>query len=155
MAWVMYREFKVSQLDGTSPNTPIDFDTDKIHLMLLDHGSTIDQTDEDITDVLAGASDSELTETNYARKVISSVTTSSSAGTVTVDGNDPSVYTQHASGFNDAEFAILYKGTAASPASDVEASSPVIASYTFTSSQSNKSGNLTLQFSAAGIFTLA
>lgn len=155
MAWVMYREFKVSQLDGTSPNTPIDFDTDKIHLLLLDSGSTIDQTDEDVADIIAGASDSEVSGTNYARKVISSVTVTSSAGTVTVDGSDPSAYAQSGSGFSDAKYAILYKGTHLSPASDVLASCPVIASYTFSANQNNKSGSLTLQFSAAGIFTLA
>ena len=155
MAWVIYNQFKVSQLDGTSPNTPIDFDSDKIHLMLLDSGSTIDQTDEDLADALVGGSDSEVSGTNYARKVISSVTVVSSAGTVTVDGNDPTAFAQSASGFSDALYAILYKGDNSVPASDTAASSPLIASYTFASSQNNVSGSLTLQFSAAGIFTLA
>lgn len=146
----MYREFKVSQLDATSPNTPIDFDTDVIQILLLDGGSALDQADEDVADIIAGGSDSEVTGTNYARKVISSVTVVSSAGTVTVDGNDPTAYAQHSSGFNDAEFAILYKNV-----SSVDGNSPLVASYTFASSQNNVSGSLTLQFSAAGIFTLA
>ncbi len=123
--------------------------------MLLDSGSTIDEGDQDVTDIIAGASDSEVTGTNYARKVISSCDATLSSVTITVDGNDPSAFAQHASGFNDAKYAILYKGDNSAPASDTAASSPVIASYTFASSQNNVSGSLTLQFSAAGIFTLA
>jgi len=158
MAWVMYNQFKLSQLDDTGANaqTPVDFETDKIHLLLLDAGSTIDQADQDVTDIIAGASDSEVTGTNYARKVISSVLATLSGVTVTVDGSNPSQYAQHAgSGFNDAKYAILYKGDNSVPASDTAASSPVIASYTFTSNLNNTSGNLSLAFSAAGIFTLA
>ena len=160
MAWVMYYNFKKGQLDGagTHGKYPVDFDTDMIRLMLLDSGSTADKADVDVQDAIAGASDSEVAGTNYARKAISSVTASSSAGTITVDGNDPSVYAVSGSGFNDAKHVILYKGQNASIGSDAssDASNVLIAYNTFASSQSNKSGSLTIQFSSAsGIFTLA
>ena len=160
MAWVIYYPLKTGQLDGadTHAKYPVDFNTDMIRLMMLDGGSAVSKSDTDVTDILAGGSDSEVTGTNYARKEISSVTVSSSAGTVTVDGNDPSVYAQSGSGFNDAKHVILYKGQKSAIASDPssDASNVLIAYNTFTSSQSNKSGSLTIQFSSAsGIFTLA
>jgi len=152
MAWVMYHQFKKGQLDGADTHSkfPVDFNTDTLRLLLLVNTSTIDQNDVDVADVIAGASDNEPTETGYARKSITSVTVTNSAGTITVDANDPSAYSQSSSGFNDARYAVLYKFSTA------DASSPVIASYNFGTDKGNIAGTLTLQFStSSGIFTLA
>ena len=151
MAWVFYKNFKLGQLDSAiHASAPIDFDTDTIRLMLLDDGSTIDQTDIDVADIIAGASDTEVTGTNYARKSITSVDAVLSGNNVDVNTtmSSPS-FAVHTSGFNDAKHAVLYKFVAA------DASSPVIAYNTFTSNLNNTSGSLTLQFSSSNIFTLS
>ena len=158
MAWVFYKNFKLGQLDSAiHAEYPVDFDTGVIGILLLDAGSTIDQTDIDVQDVIAGASDSEVTGTNYARKDITGID-------VVLSGNNADVgtamsspsYAVHASGFNDAKHAILYRtdGTTAI-ASGVDASSPLIAYNTFTSNLNNTSGSLTLQFNSSNIFTLS
>ncbi len=152
MAWVFYKTFKKGQLDaaGTHPNHPVDFDTNTLRLMLLTSTTTIDQSDVDVADVISGASDTEVSGTNYARKSITSIALAYSGNNVKVNTTmaDPS-YAQHASGFNNAKHAVLYKFSTA------DASSPVIASYTFSSNQNNTSGTLTLQFSSSNIFTLS
>ena len=151
MAWVFYKNFKLGQLDSAiHANAPVDFDTDTIRLMLLDSGSTIDQEDVDVADIIAGASDTEVTGTNYARKSITSVDAVLSGNNVDVNTtmSSPS-FAVHASGFNDAKHAVLYKF------STNDASSPIIAYNTFTSNLNNTSGSLTLQFSSSNIFTLS
>lgn len=157
MAWVFYKEFKLGLLGDSAAHGghPVDFDSDNIGLLLLDGGSTIDQTDVDLADIVAGGSDSEVTGTNYARKDITSIATAYSGNNVDCDTtmSDPS-YAQDASGFSDAKHAVLYKGNT-SIGSETDASSPVIAYNTFTSSIGNVAGSLTLQFSSSNIFTLS
>ena len=118
--------------------------------MLLDDGSTIDQADIDVADIIAGASDSEVSGTNYARKSITSVDAVLSGNNVDVNCtmSSPS-YAVDGSGFNDAKHAILYKFDTN------DDSSPVIAYNTFTSNLNNTSVSLTLQFSSSNIFTLS
>lgn len=157
MAWVFYKNFKKGQLDaaGTHATYPVDFDTDNIGLLLLDSGTTIDQSDVDVADLIAGASDSEVSGSNYARKAITAIALAFSGNNVKVNTtmSDPS-YAQHASGFNNAKHAVLYKGNT-SIGSETDASSPIIAYYTFSTVQNNTSGTLTLQFSSSNIFTLS
>ena len=149
MAWVMYDKFIQGQLDGSSqPNAFIDFNGDTIVLLLVDSSNVpAKATDEDIADAIAGST--EVTGTNYARKTLASVTVTLSANTVTIDANDPAAYSQHASGFSDARYAII----AEDPGAD--ASSPLVCYADLGANKNNKSGSLTLQFSASGIFTVA
>ena len=149
MAWVMYDKFIQGQLDGSSqPNAFIDFNGDTIVLLLVDStNATTKASDEDIADAIAGST--EVTGSNYARKTLSSVTVTLSSNTVTIDASDPAAYSQHASGFSDARYAII----AEDPGSD--ASSPLVCYADLGANKNNKSGSLTLQFSASGIFTVA
>ena len=102
---------------------------------------------QDVADAIAGST--EVTGSNYARKALAGEAITLSAGTVTFDASDPTAYSQHASGFSDARFAILYKHNAS------DASAPLVAYYDFGGNKGNVTGTLTLQFSASGIFTFA
>lgn len=157
MAWTFYKNFKKGQLDGAGTHSeyPVDFDTDVIGILLLDDGSTIDQSDVDVADIIAGASDSEVSGTNYARKQVTSIALAFASNNVNVNTtmSDPS-YAQDASGFSDAKHVILYKANAAI-GSETDASCPLIAYNTFTSAVGNVTGSLTLQFSSSNIFTLS
>lgn len=161
MAWVMYRNFKNGQLAGNDIHAeyPVDFGTggNTIGLLLLVAGSTIDQADVDVADVIAGGSDAEPTETNYARKEITSIVdgvVSTNNVAITTTMSDPT-YAQSAGGFGDAKYAVLYKSNHASIGSETDASCPVIASYTFDSSVGNIAGALSLDFTSSTLFTLA
>jgi len=161
MAWVMYRNFKNGQLAGDDIHAgyPVDFGTggNPIGLLLLVTGSAIDQADVTLQDVVAGASDTEVTGTNYARKAITSIVdgiVSTDNTAITTAMADIS-YAQSDSGFTTAKYAIMYKSNTASIGSETTASCPVIASYTFASSIGNVAGALSLDFTASTLFTLA
>ena len=149
MAWVAYHKWKQGQLDGSSqPSAPIDFNNDDIRLLLLTSGATPTvATDEDVADAVA--SSGEVTGDNYARKALTGEAITLSSGTVTFDASDPAAYAQAASGFSDARYAVLHKHNAS------DASAALIAYYDFGANKGNKTGSLTLQFSAAGVFTFA
>lgn len=155
MAWVAFHKFKQGQMDSSSmPGAPVDFNVASNNLLILLITSAVNPashvaTWDDITEMLSTASVAEVTGSDYARKQLSGEAVTLSAGTVTIDASDPSAYSQNASGFSDARYAILAKYNAS------DASAGVIAYYDFGSNKGNTTGTLTLQLSAAGIFTFA
>jgi hypothetical protein len=153
MAWEAFELWKLGQMDSNAqPNAPVDFDTDTFGILLLTTAGgkpAIDTTD-DVALMLSAASVAEVTGSEYARKPLASPDAVNSGGTITMDASDPAAYAQSGSGFSDAKYAVYYKNV-----SSVDANSPVIAIETFTSALGNKTGSLTLQLSAAGIFTFA
>jgi hypothetical protein len=153
MAWVAFHKFKQGQMDSSSqPNAPIDFNGDDLRILLItsavNPASHVASWD-DVAAMLSTASVAEVSGSNYARKEIGNEEVTLAAGTVKIDGDNPSKYSQHASGFNNARYAILYKHNAA------DASAPVIGYYDLGANKGNVDGDLTLEFSAAGIFTFA
>jgi len=154
MAWVAFHKWKQGQLDLSAvPGGAVDFDAASgLQLLLLT--SAIDPashvaTWQDITEMLSTASVAEVAGSNYARKTLAGNDVTVSAGTVTVDASDPAAYSQHASGFNDARYAILAKKDAS------DASAVVVAYYDLGANKGNVTGALSLQFSTDGIFTFA
>jgi len=149
MAWVMFHQFKLGQLDNSANHGQIDFDAaSALQIILLTSAAnpaSYVATWDDVTAMLADAT--EVSGTNYARKTLSGNDATPSSGTITVDASDPSAYSQSASGFNNARYAIL-------AATGADASAGLVAYYDFGSNKGNTTGNLTLQFSSAGIFTL-
>lgn len=154
MAWVAFHKFKEGQMDGgaTGKNLPVDFEGD-LRLMLLDSG--FDPASSvaawiDVAQMLAVSGCSEVSGTNYARKALDGEAVTVSAGTIKIDAADTGLsYAQSGTGFSDALYAILYEHDAS------DASADVIAYYDFDANKGNKTGKLTLTFSAAGIFTFA
>ena len=151
MAWVAYHLWKQGQLDqAAQPGAPVDFDSDDIQILLVDSSNAPSAAaDQDVADAIAGSPATEVTGSNYARKALAGEAITLSGGTVTFDASDPAAYSQHASGFSDARYAVLFADKGA------DASSPLIAYYDFGANKGNKTGTLTLQFDASGIFTLA
>jgi len=145
--FVFFNLWKEAQFDGGVTNTPIDFDTDVIKLMLVDSTrAPIANTD---TFIGAAIDANEVTGTNYtAGGDTVTVTVTQTTGTVTVDGTDVT-WLQNGAGFTDARYAILYKDITSA------AVSPVIGYIDFTSDKGNVSGDLTVQWNASGIFTAA
>lgn len=153
MAWVAFHKFKQGQMDSASqPGAPIDFNTDDIRLLLItsavNPASNV-ATWDDVTAMLSTASVAEVTGSNYARKALAGEAVTLSGGTVTISASDPAAYSQHASGFTNARYAILYKYNAS------DASAGVIAYYDLGANKGNTTGSLTLQFSSGDIFTFA
>ena len=150
MAWVVFGKFIDSQFTG-DPKGQVDWDSVAVSLLLLDSGgdpaSSVASVD-DVTGLLATAAD-EVTGSNYARKVLSSASATLSSVTLTIDASDPAKFSQHASGFSDALYAVLYVETSS------DATTTLIAYYDMGANKGNKTGDLTLALSAAGIFTVA
>ena len=146
MAWVLYGPYKE---DLFTQATSVDWDdnsttTVKIALATATYTPAVDTHDffDDITN--------EVTGTNYTaggnacgNKSVSAP----SSGVVTVDADDPATWSESGTGFSDARYAVLYKDTGTA------STSPVIAYYDLTTDQGNTTGDLTLSFDAAGIFT--
>lgn len=145
MAWVIYPKAKESMLDASLGNA-VDYEGDDIRLMLLTSVFAYNASHDYVDDIVAN----EVSGTNYARKVLSSEAVTLSSATVTFDAADTGLtYSQSSTGFNNARTAALYKFHAS------DSAAALIAYNTFSANQNNVSGDLTLQFSASGIFTLA
>lgn len=148
MAWVIFGKFIESQFSAT-PKAAVNFDSADIRLMLCnDNAAPAATGTEDLADMLAG-SVQECSGTNYGRKDLSGVAFTLSNATGTFDASDPATYSQDSSGFSNARYAVLYVHNAS------DASTTCIAYYDFGANKGNVSGSLTLEFSSAGIFTVA
>jgi hypothetical protein len=143
MTWTLYTPFKEKLF--TLANT-IDFDgTDTIKCAWLTSAYTASASHAFFGSISAN----EVSGTNYSAggNEVASTTVTTSAGTVTVDGQDPATWSQHSSGFSNGRTIVVYKDTSSA------ATSPLIAYNTFSTNQGNVSGDLTVQLSTSGIFT--
>ena len=131
--------------EGALNGGAIDWDTDLIKVMLVTASYTpAPTTDEFISDADAN----EVTGSNYTAggDTVDNISVVESAGTVTVDGDDVA-WLQHATGFADARYAIIYYDTT------VNTTSPVVGYIDFTADKGNVNGDLTIEWAATGIFT--
>lgn len=148
MAWVIYDEYRLRQFDGNA----LDHDTpggNGFKIALVTNSYTPDQG---VHDFWNDASANEVSGTNYTAggNVISTPTiTMSGAGLLTFDAADPATWSQHASGFSNARYAILYRDTGTASTSEL------IAYNNFGSDKGNVSGDLTVSLDASGIWTQA
>ncbi len=147
--FVFFNNWKETQLDASHSggNTPVDFDTDDIRLSLVTNSNPPDATsDQDWADLSA----TEVSGGGYTAGgfVFTTQTVTETAGTVKVDLED-ATFSQNGTGFTNARFAILYKFDATA------ADAPIIGFIDFTSDKGNTSGDLTIQWNTAGVFTLA
>ena len=92
----------------------------------------------------------EVTGTNYTAdgNALASVTVVESGGTTTVDAAD-TTWSQSGAGFSNARTAVLYHD------SGVDATSNLQAYIDFGGDKGNVTGDLTIQWNASGIFTIA
>lgn len=144
--WTFFNSFKETQLDGSIGTAPIDFDTDTIKVMLITSVLAPVAATHDLKNDLDV---NEVSGTNYtATGETLTVTVTESAGTVTVDSNDPQ-WLESGTGFANARYAVIYKDTG------LNTTSPLVCFLDFTTDKGNTTGNLTIQMDALGIFTLA
>jgi len=146
MAWVLYHKWLEAQIDGGVANTPVDFGGDTLKIALVGAGYTPAQSTHDLFD---DADSNEVSGVNYTSggETLASKTVTESSGTVTFDNTVDITWSQDASGFSDARYAILYKDSGAA------ATSPLIAYADLGGNKGNQDGDLTLEFDAAGIIT--
>ena len=148
-----YNKFKMAQLDGDAngllSTMPVDFDADTIKVAVMDSAFVPDGGDasaqEHWDDTVA---DQVGLATAYTGPItIASDDITLSSGVVTYDGSDI-VISQDAGGFTDGRYIVFYKVGAG------DSTSPLIAYGDLGANKGNVSGDLTLQWAAAGIFTL-
>lgn len=147
MAWIPYDSFlkKLNTLDDS-----IDWDDNSsttVKIALVTSSYTPNRASHDFwNDVSAN----EVSGTNYTSggNEITNKAVTVSSNTVKVDANDPATWSQSASGFSNARYAILYKDTGTA------STSPLIAYADFGSDKGNVDGDFTIQLDTGGIYTL-
>lgn len=144
MAWIEYDNFKLRQVNGNA----IDLDTDTLKLALVTSSYVPNAASHDFFDDVSA---NEVTGSNYTAggATLANQLVTLSAGTVTFDNTVDVTFTQHATGFTNARYAILYKSTGSA------ATSGLIAYADLGTDVGNQSGDLVLEFDSAGILTFA
>lgn len=142
-------KLKKSQVINAGPQLKFDTDTLKIALVQAGSGapSVTSSGVQYVADVTAG--NTEVSGTNYARQTLSGVTVAFDGSVNTqVDFSFSNVtYTQSASGFTTARYAIIYDTSIGSG----DSTYPVIAVCDLGAAQGNVSGDLILQCPAGGL----
>jgi len=140
MAWQLFHQY----LLGVEQGSPVDFENDTIKIMLIDSTrAPVQATDAD----MATIDDNEVSGDGYSAggETISNAAATLDTGTIKVDCDDVT-WSQGATGFTDARYAILYKYTG-TPSGEIP-----IASNDFGADKGNDTGDLTLEMDANGIF---
>jgi len=141
MAWVIYDNMVLLQHNGGA----IDFDTDTINCMLLTSAYTPAKETHEYRDDI-GTTEVSCYGYSAGGAALASKSVALSTAVVTFDAADVT-WSQDASGFADAKYAVLYKSTGST------ATDGLIAYADIGSSKGNVAGDLTLEMSASGIFT--
>jgi hypothetical protein len=146
--WVAFHAWKLNQLDAVDTDT-VDFgasgDTLKIALV-TSADAPVAATDDFFSDLTGEVTGSNYTAGGYT---LANKTLALSSGTVTFGNTVNPSWSQHASGFSNARYAILYKDTGSG------ATSALIAYADLGADVGNVAGNLTLSLTSSEIFSLA
>jgi hypothetical protein len=143
--WNIYDQVRDFLLDPTTAAI-----TGTFKCALVTAGYTVDQNLHDFWD---DASADEVSGTNYTAggNAAASITvTLSGAGVVTFDASDPATWLSSGAGFTNARRAILYWDTGVSTTSRLLAYSD-----DFGTDRGNSTGDFSIAFDAAGIYTQA
>ena len=102
------------------------------------------------THVFWDETSNEVTGTNYTAggNSLASVTVTESGGTTTCDAAD-TTWSQSGAGFSNARHAVIYFDTG------TDSTSYLQGTIDFTGDKGNVTGDLTIQWNASGIFTIA
>lgn len=145
----LYDKFREGSHDGNAVN----FESpagNGIKAALVTNAYTPDQN---LDDFWSDVSTNEVSGTGYTAggNVLSNGTvTLSGAGVVTVDADDPAVWSQNGSGFTDARRVIIYEDTGTASTSRLIAYSDA-----FSADKGNVDGDFTVTLNASGLFTQA
>lgn len=143
-SWIFFDSFKTNTIDGS---TTVDFDTDDIKVALITNANI---PDIDVDDFFDDFEATEVSGVNYTAggEALTTRTINESGGVVTFDADDVS-WLEDGSGFADARHAILYNDTG------TPSTSALVATMNMVVDKGNTTGDLTLEFDAAGLFTLS
>lgn len=144
MAWVLFHTFMENQHDGNARNLDTGGDTLKCMLITATR-APVQATDED----MATIDNNEVSGDNYTAggATLSNQSITLAGGTVTFDADDIT-WSQGATGFTDARYAVIYYSTG-TPAND-----RVVCYADLGGNKGNDDGDLTLEMNASGIWTL-
>ncbi len=143
-AWNLFDTWRDNRLDDTSAAV-----AGTLKVALVDAGYTPDQNLHDFFDDITN----EVTGTGYTaggNAAASPTYTLSGVGLITFDASDPATWAQDAAGFSTARRAILYYDTGTASTSRL-----VAYSDDFGADRGNVSGDFSIAFDAAGIYTQA
>lgn len=149
MAWNLYDIFRENQVDG---NGGFDMETpggNGIKAALVTSVYTPNQNTHDFFNDITN----EVSGTNYTaggNVTANPAVTMSGAGLITFDADDPATWLQSGTGFSNARRVILYRDTGVTTTSNLIAYSDA-----FASDRGNVSGDFSITFDAAGVFTSA
>lgn len=147
MAWNLYDQFRLRQLNGNAID--LDNPSGTFKILLVTGTYTPDQAAHDFhADVT-----NEVSGTNYTAggAALATPSLALSTGTITFDADESSVtWAQSGTGFSNARRAILYHDTGTSGTSGL-----VAYSDDFGADKGNVVGPLSIALDAAGIFTSA
>jgi len=148
MAWTFYHNFVLETLGNTAANR-VDFTTsgDTLKVALATNSYSPSQANDNYFNDVTN----EVTGTSYVAggATLASKTWALATGVCTFDAADVT-WSQSGSGFSTARYAILYKDSAGASSTDL-----LIAYANLGADKGNVTGDLVLQFDAAGIFTTA
>lgn len=147
-SWNLYDKFRQGQITGLAGTGAIDLANATLKISLHTNTYTPNQNTDDFFDNATN----EVSGTNYTAggNAVASVTVSNptTAGVITVDGNDPATWSQSTAGFSNARLAVLYEDTG------TPATSGLIAySDDFSADRGNVDGDFSITLDANGIFT--
>jgi len=142
--WNLYDTWRDNRLDDTNAAV-----TGTLKVALVLTGYTTDQNLHDFFSDITN----EVSGTNYTaggNAAASPTYTLSGAGLITFDAADPATWSQSGAGFSTARRAILYYDTGTAATSRL-----VAYSEDFGADRGNVSGDFSIAFDAAGIYTQA
>ena len=147
MAWVPYDSYLKNMMTGEF-TAFIDHDADTFKIALVTSSYTPDRATHDYWD---DVSTNEVSGTGYTAggNETANPAVTVSSNTVKFDADDPATWSQDASGFSNARYAILYKSTGTASTSNL------LAYHDFSTDQGNTTGDFSITLDAAGIATLA
>lgn len=149
MAWVLFDNFIYKQENGNAINLEINTN---LRVGLITSAVAPVKATHDFWDDLSA---NEVSGTNYVAvgdgvgAVLNNPVVSLAAGTVKFDADDPATWSQHASGFTNARYAVLLE-----PNAGATSTWKLIAYADLGGDKGNVAGDLTLQLDASnGVFT--
>lgn len=147
MASFVYNMFKKNQLDGTAV---VDFDTDSIHVALVNSGYIANATAQDTHDFFDDVAGSQVTGSAYVSggQSLTSKTVTLDTANDRVDFDAADVVWSNST--ITAYGAVLYKRVGTT-----DSVSPVIALIDFSGAQTSSSGTFTITWSSVGILRLS
>ncbi len=147
MAWVLYDKFVGAMGGKTGGPAMVDLDGGSFKVALVTNSYTPDRAAHDFWDDVSA---NEVSGDNYTAggNAAATPTWTLASNVWTFDAADPATWSQHATGFATARYAILYLDTGTA------GTSTLVAYANLGADKGNVAGDLSVAFAATGVFTL-